>query len=434
MTTFAHSDVGTAESVWTAVVQGLPRLVFPAPGTPIVVLAAHPDDETLGVGGLIAQAVSRGYQVTVVIASDGARSHPRSPTHSEAAMALLRRPEAEAAVAALGAELIWLDLADGQLSEHIADIASALADRCTAGGWLLAPWSGDRHPDHEACSRAAALVDGQHRWEYPIWAWHWAGPEIIDEGWLRLPVDESARQAKAAALGCYPSQTHALSANGSDQAVLTSAFLEHFDRADETLIDPLPRAAASISSFDDLYARGEPWRLDRSWYEQRKRNTLLAALPRPAFRRGFEPGCGPGLLTMQLAPRCDELVAADGAETAVNLARAGTGLRIEQMLIPSEWPTGEFDLIVLHEVGYYVRDLPWLAERIHASLADDGVLMACHWRWPAPDHPWSGDEVHWALRSELTLRVTTHHVEADFVLDVFDRAGRSVAQDEGIVG
>ncbi|MGI8880774.1 MAG: PIG-L family deacetylase [Jatrophihabitans sp.] len=434
MTTFTHLDDGTAESAWTAAIDELPRVVLPPPGTPIVVLAAHPDDETLGAGGLIVHAVRRGHQVTVLVASDGARSHPLSPTHSEATMAQLRRSETDAAVTALGAELVWLGLADGRLSEHVADVAAALAGRCTAGGWLFAPWSGDRHPDHEACSRAAALVTDQHRWEYPIWAWHWAGPEIVDDGWLRLPIDESARRVKAAALGCYRSQTHALSEDESDQPVLTPAFLEHFGRTSETFIDPLPRAAAEISSFDDLYATGEPWRLDRSWYEQRKRDTVLAALPRPAFRRGFEPGCGPGLLTTRLAPRCGEFVAADGAQTAVSLARARTGLHIEQMLIPSEWPTGEFDLIVLHEVGYYVRDLPLLAERIQASLADDGVLVTCHWRWPAPDHPWSGDEVLWALRSELSLRVITHHEEPDFVLDVFDRTGRSVAQAEGIVG
>ncbi|WP_258374343.1 PIG-L deacetylase family protein [Curtobacterium sp. MCBD17_032] len=43
-------------------------------------VAPHPDDETLGAGGLIAIAADRGLPVHVVLVSRGEGSHPESPT------------------------------------------------------------------------------------------------------------------------------------------------------------------------------------------------------------------------------------------------------------------------------------------------------------------------------------------------------------------
>ena len=45
---------------------------------PILVLAPHPDDESLGCGGLIAQACAAGIEVHVAILTDGSMSHPNS--------------------------------------------------------------------------------------------------------------------------------------------------------------------------------------------------------------------------------------------------------------------------------------------------------------------------------------------------------------------
>ena len=44
----------------------------------VLVLAPHPDDETLGCGAALAAAVTAGYAVRVVAATDGDGSHPRS--------------------------------------------------------------------------------------------------------------------------------------------------------------------------------------------------------------------------------------------------------------------------------------------------------------------------------------------------------------------
>ena len=87
--------------------------------------------------------------------------------------------------------------------------------------------------------------------------------------------------------------------------------------------------------FDELYRHSDdPWKLREGWYESRKRSLTLALLPRPRYRNAFEPGCANGELTLELAKRCDMLLAADLHERAVELAReraAGiTHVRVEQ--------------------------------------------------------------------------------------------------------
>ena len=82
---------------------------------PTMVLAPHPDDETIGCGGTIARLTATGTQVTVVLVTDG-EATIGSP-HHRATTALLRRAEASAACAALGAEPpIALGLAHGHVA------------------------------------------------------------------------------------------------------------------------------------------------------------------------------------------------------------------------------------------------------------------------------------------------------------------------------
>ena len=88
--------------------------------------------------------------------------------------------------------------------------------------------------------------------------------------------------------------------------------------------------------------------------------------------------------------------------------------------------------MLLSEVGYYCADLDTLAERTLAALSDDGVVLACHWRHPAPGHAQSAQAVHRVFEERLHAVVT--HVEDDFLLHVWTRTGRSVAAETGIVG
>jgi SAM-dependent methyltransferase len=194
--------------------------------------------------------------------------------------------------------------------------------------------------------------------------------------------------------------------------------------------------------FDAFYASNgeDPWGFGDRWYERRKRALTLASLPRERFHRAFEPGCSLGILTDELAMRCEEVVATDVAAVAVRRARqrnaAHPGVRVEQGAVPHDWPSGTFDLIVLSEVGYYCNDpdLRLLCDRAAHALTTDGVLVACHWRHPVPEYPLTGDQVHDTLRAHPDLAVLAQHLEEDFVLEVFVPAPAvSVARAEGLL-
>lgn len=437
---FESRLAGTAEAQWTARdLADLPVVAPPGAGDRLLVVAAHPDDESLGAGGLIAEAVAHGAEVRIVVASDGEASHPRSLSHSSMQLATIRRAELDRALGRLhpGLDVHLLGLPDGQLAHHLPELVAALASHAQGFSHVVTPWVGDRHPDHEACARAVQSVRGVRHWQYPIWAWHWDDPAAPALPWpslRRVELTARARRAKRAAIAQHRSQHSPLSEAAGDEAILPPEFLTHFERDFEVfVIDP---PATDQAYFERLYAvADDPWGLVGRFYERRKRALALAALPRPRFRRAFEPGCATGLLTAELVARCDDVVAWDSAVSAVRQARhrlsAVHGVEIVQASIPHQWPNGTFDLIVLSEVAYYCRDLAELVRPVHRSLAADGVLVAVHWRHPAPEHPHTAESVHEALGAGLQRIVS--HVEDDFLLDVWDRSGVSVAAGEGIV-
>ncbi|MGN6607701.1 MAG: PIG-L family deacetylase [Jatrophihabitans sp.] len=439
--TLRHDQPGTSEAAWAGALDRLPGLDVPGRGDHVLVLAAHPDDETLGAGGLIAASLAAGADVEVVIATDGEASHPDSPTHSPDRLAALRRREGEAAASALGGPAVsWLGLPDGRLTGHLDTLSSAVAERLRPTTVLATPWVGDRHPDHEACALAGrrALADrpGVRLWQFPIWAWHWADPTDAPPGGdelHRLDLGAATGDRKRAAVDAYRSQHLPLSPAQGDGAILPAGVLQHFRRPFECFVVEPRHPAAEPRWFDRLYDEADdPWGLRDRFYEQRKRDLLVASLPRPRFRRAFEPGCSLGLITERLAERCDHVVAWDASPRPLAAAAARLAGRLVEIgtgVIPGEWPDGIFDLVVLSEIGYYCAP-DELAERVRASLAPDGVVVACHWRHPAPDHPSTAVEVHDALAARLHR--TVGHVEDDFLLDVFSLDPRSVARREGI--
>jgi SAM-dependent methyltransferase len=192
--------------------------------------------------------------------------------------------------------------------------------------------------------------------------------------------------------------------------------------------------------FDGLYAESaDPYGFGDRWYERRKRALTLAALPRERYRRAFEPGCSVGYLTRDLAARCDHVLACDVSPAAVDRARTRvrdcSNVVVEQRQLPRDWPAGVYDLVVLSELVYYFEDRECvdLLDRATTSLADDGTLVACHWR-RAAEYPQSAESVHDALAARLA--VVGGYSDADFLLTVYQPRSasvRSVAQSEGIV-
>ncbi|MBD8205845.1 MULTISPECIES: PIG-L family deacetylase [unclassified Microbacterium] len=455
MVSFDHRDAGTDESTWTAAL----RRELPAVDLDVdrvIVVAAHPDDETLGAAGLLATASARGIPLDLLVVTDGEASHPASPTHTPASLALLRRRELHEAAAIVGmtAAPIFLGLPDGGTDAHRPAIAAALGDALDRAGadrvLVLSPWRGDGHRDHRVVGEIVDEVcaaRGVRSRAFPIWLWHWGG--AADVPWTRaerLALDPAARDAKTRALDAHASQIAPLSAAPGDEPMVHARMRSHFERDAEVFFAPEdapadPTTTVGQEYFDDMYDRhDDPWGFDSRWYEERKRAVLLASLPRRRYRAAFEAGCATGALTLALADRCDRVLAVDLAPAALYRARRRlaerTNVELRRATLPGEWPEGDVDLVVLSEVAYYWAG-PDLDRGITASIASlsaDGHLAACHWRHPVAEYPRSGDDVHDALAARPDLVRLVRHEERDFVLEVYGRPGaRSVAAEAGLV-
>lgn len=186
--------------------------------------------------------------------------------------------------------------------------------------------------------------------------------------------------------------------------------------------------------FDGVYAASvDPWQFATSDYERAKYEATLAALPKPHFERAFEIGCSIGILTGLLARRCSHLLAVDVSDVALQAARnrlhAQRHVQLQNMVVPQAFPDGDFDLIVLSEVGYYwsLPDLRLASQRISRALRPGAALVLVHWTPPVHDYPLTGDAVHDHFMSlsgdQQPLRHVSASRHATYRLDVFERAG-----------
>ncbi|WP_411080530.1 class I SAM-dependent methyltransferase [Streptomyces sp. cmx-18-6] len=189
----------------------------------------------------------------------------------------------------------------------------------------------------------------------------------------------------------------------------------------------------------------DPWSLAERWYERRKYDLTVAALPLPRYRRAFEPGCSVGELTRRLAGRCDSVLACDRVDSAVETARRRTAglphVSVRRMLLPEEWPEGSFDLVVLSELLYYLDEtaLDAVLRRTVSSLEPGGTLVTVHWNHPVAEHLTTGAGVARRVAARPGLVLLADHREEDFVLQVHQRAAADghgpagVAAREGLV-
>jgi SAM-dependent methyltransferase len=190
--------------------------------------------------------------------------------------------------------------------------------------------------------------------------------------------------------------------------------------------------------FDRLYDTDDPFGYRSRWYEERKRNLLLAALPRRRYARAWEFGCSNGELTAQLADRCDALLATDISKRAVELAAAAvrehSNVSVEVAHHPRDWPQGRFDLIVFGEVGFYLGEatLAETARKLAQSLTPGGLLVGCHWIAPFAEAASDGLAVHPLIGAQTGLPSVFRYEDADFHLEGWSRDTTSVAQLDGI--
>ena len=206
---------GTPTAVWLNAERDLPELDISA-CPEIVVVAPHPDDETLGFGATATMLSELGVRILVVSATDGGDSHPTRSLLQRHQLEQTRRAELHRAAGILGLPTpVSLGLPDGALASHedrLADLLTEILATRPPGTWCAATWRGDGHPDHEAVGRAAAAATrrtGAVLIEYPVWMWHWAQPGDPAVPWDRaqaVPLSRAAIDRKSRAAQCFRSQ------------------------------------------------------------------------------------------------------------------------------------------------------------------------------------------------------------------------------------
>jgi LmbE family N-acetylglucosaminyl deacetylase len=149
------------------------------PSKRAIVFAPHPDDETLGCGGTISMKTQVGAPVSIVVLTDGRRSH--LGLIDEDRLRAIRAAEAHTAAERLGVprhELLMLGYADQDLEEcrdaAVADVVRILDEKHPDE--VFVPYRAEVPSDHRAAfSIVTEAVRETGRelalFEYPVWAW-----------------------------------------------------------------------------------------------------------------------------------------------------------------------------------------------------------------------------------------------------------------------
>lgn len=188
------------------------------PGDTVLVVTAHPDDETIGLGATIASLAETGVRVELLCATAGEAAYDgagiRAPHLAER-----RRDELAAAAAVLGIEAVEVvGLRDGHLAEHeeaLATVVGLRLARDAAIRHVAALWREDPHPDHAAVGRAAARAARRHGRPvsgFPVWAFHWSDPATLltrDRSATVLETGPDAGARRRQAMRCHASQVTA---------------------------------------------------------------------------------------------------------------------------------------------------------------------------------------------------------------------------------
>jgi LmbE family N-acetylglucosaminyl deacetylase len=230
----------------------------PMPGQRWLVLAPHPDDETIATGGLLQRARAAGAAVHVVLLTDGG-DNPwpqrwlerrwRLRAGDRRRWAGRRREECRAALRELGLdpdrELTALGWEDGRLTSTFFDapdsflspLRALLADFAPTD--VVLPAADDRHPDHNVCPVLLALALEGTGLVPRLHAFRVHGRSRGDS--MRLELTAAELDRKRAALACHATQ---LALSGRRFTGLAGA-LECYDP------DPFGTALA--------HASGWPW-------------------------------------------------------------------------------------------------------------------------------------------------------------------------------
>jgi LmbE family N-acetylglucosaminyl deacetylase len=220
---------------------------------PVLVVAPHPDDETLGCGGAIALLRQLGLIVRVLVISDGTQSHPRSVKYPAHKLRTLRESETRSAMNLLGvdSQVTFLQLPDGAIPTDEKPEFDRALEQC--GDYLktvmpaivFVPWRDDPHPDHRATWHLINGTLSQCRLfprviEYPVWDWDAAQRRTYEGSPMiawRLDISKVVER-KQEAIAAYRSQTTNLIDDDPLGFRLTPQMLANFAQPWELYIEP----------------------------------------------------------------------------------------------------------------------------------------------------------------------------------------------------
>lgn len=216
----------------------------------ILIVAPHPDDETLGCGGAIALFRQLNLPVSVAVVSDGTKSHPNSVAYPPPKLKKLREQESLAALAILGVApeaVTFLGMPDGEVSisseseKAIASIDQYLTKLVPS--IIFLPWRKDPHPDHRASwqlftTAIKNLATPPRLIEYPIWDWDTKqrGDFADSINAWRLNIN-SVLELKQKAIAQYRSQISDLIKDDPQGFRLTPQMLQNFTQPWEIYLE-----------------------------------------------------------------------------------------------------------------------------------------------------------------------------------------------------
>lgn len=204
-------------------------------GRSCVVLAPHPDDETLGCGATVMRKLDAGSAVQVIVISDGATWPPWRPPAENVAV---RDAELRAACRILGVPddaVTHLSFPETQLEGAGDALVDVVADavRRHRPDEVFVTSEADPHRDHAALARAttrALAGSGVRLLAYPIWQWErprsWG--RTVAAAAPALTVSSAGYvERKRSAVEVFRSQMSA-TAGGEKPEGLEPHFLRHF--------------------------------------------------------------------------------------------------------------------------------------------------------------------------------------------------------------
>jgi LmbE family N-acetylglucosaminyl deacetylase len=208
-----------------------------------LIIAPHPDDESLGCGGLVALLSQRGCELAVIFVTDGGSSHTLSRAWPRERLVARRRAEANAALLELGladAQRLFLNLPDAgmpspgsqQWHRAVARVSSAVQK--LRPELVVAPWRRDPHCDHRAAWQMAheALRPTSPRplmLEYAIWLDEFGAPgdspQPSEVEAIAIDITQTLA-AKKRAIAMHRTQTTALIDDDPSGFRLSAATIE----------------------------------------------------------------------------------------------------------------------------------------------------------------------------------------------------------------